>query len=334
MKKILLPFIFALFICQLSIIYAQVPQGLNYQAVARNATGNPIVNSAIAVRISIRDSTASGTVVYSERDTATTNQFGLFTCKVGMGNVISGTFSAISWANGDKYMEVELDPAGGSSYTYMGTTQLLSVPYALYAQSSGNGAGPTGPTGPTGVTGAVGITGDTGPTGPTGIQGIAGPTGNTGAQGITGATGATGVTGATGSGLFAYTQTGATTSLTSTLQNYSGGTVTITVPSSGTIVVEANVWVLLDHTTGTSDQLVLNIGTSATDGGDAYNNVYWTVPSAMPTYPQGNKTFTVRRHFTVTAGTYTYYLNGVMPTGASGNDEFWFANLQAVFYNN
>ena len=81
-----------------------MPQGLNYQAVARNATGNPIVNSAIAVRISIRDSTASGTVVYSERDTATTNQFGLFTCKVGMGNVISGTFSAISWANGDKYM--------------------------------------------------------------------------------------------------------------------------------------------------------------------------------------------------------------------------------------
>ena len=112
---------------------AQAPQVLNYQAVARNAAGVALANSSVAIRVSIHDGTASGTVVYSERDTATTNSFGLFSCKIGAGNVISGTFATINWASGDKYMQVELDPTGGSSYTDMGTSQLLSVPYALQA---------------------------------------------------------------------------------------------------------------------------------------------------------------------------------------------------------
>lgn len=136
MKKILLLIGFIFINYQLSIINAQVPQNMNYQAVARNNAGAPLINSSIAVRISIRDSIAIGTVLYSERDTATTNAFGLFACKVGMGNVISGTFSAINWATNYKYMQVELDPNGGSSYTDMGTTQLLSVPYALHAKSA------------------------------------------------------------------------------------------------------------------------------------------------------------------------------------------------------
>lgn len=117
---------------------AQAPQYVNYQAVARNGTGAPILNSSVAVRVSIRDGAAAGPVLYSERDTATTNAFGLFTCKIGAGNVISGTFNSINWASGDKYMQVELDATGGSSYTDMGTTQLLSVPYALHAATSGN----------------------------------------------------------------------------------------------------------------------------------------------------------------------------------------------------
>lgn len=117
---------------------AQAPQYVNYQAVARNGTGAPILNSSVAVRISIRDGAAAGPVLYSERDTATTNAFGLFTCKIGAGNVISGTFNSINWASGDKYMQVELDATGGSSYTDMGTTQLLSVPYALHAATAGN----------------------------------------------------------------------------------------------------------------------------------------------------------------------------------------------------
>lgn len=112
---------------------AQSPQSLNYQAVARNNSGAPIINSSVALRISIRNTTAGGTVLYSERDTATTNAQGLFTCKIGVGNVISGTFNTIDWSTGDKYMQVELDATGGSSYTDMGTTQLLSVPYALHS---------------------------------------------------------------------------------------------------------------------------------------------------------------------------------------------------------
>jgi len=113
---------------------AQAPESLNYQAVARNAAGSPLINSSVAVRISIHDGNATGTVVYSERDAATTNSFGLFSCAIGTGNVISGTFAGIDWANGTKFMQVELDPTGGSSYTDMGTTQLLSVPYALHAK--------------------------------------------------------------------------------------------------------------------------------------------------------------------------------------------------------
>ena len=157
--------------------YAQAPQQLNYQAVARNNSGAPITNASVAVRISIHDSAAQGPVLYSERDTATTNQFGLFTCQVGAGNVISGTFATINWGAAAKFMQVDLDPTGGSSYTAMGTTQLVSVPYALYAQTSGNGAGPAGATGPTGLTGATGNIGATGPTGANGATGSTGATG-------------------------------------------------------------------------------------------------------------------------------------------------------------
>lgn len=120
-------------------LFAQAPDGINYQAVARNNSGNILANSSVAIRVSIHDGSAVGPVVYAERDTATTNAFGLFTCKIGMGNIISGTFATVDWSSGDKYMQVELDPTGGSSYTDLGTTQLLSVPYALYSKNSGGG---------------------------------------------------------------------------------------------------------------------------------------------------------------------------------------------------
>lgn len=136
MKKILLACISTAFICSSSVMFAQTPQGINYQAVARNSSGNAIANSNVAIKISIRDSTAAGNIVYSERDTATTNQFGLFTCRIGNGNVISGNFALIDWAKGDKFMQVELDATGGSSYTDLGTTQLLSVPYAFHSKTS------------------------------------------------------------------------------------------------------------------------------------------------------------------------------------------------------
>jgi hypothetical protein len=114
--------------------------------------------------------------------------------------------------------------------------------------------------------------------------------------------------------------------------NYEGGTITITVPRSGRIVVEANAWVQLGHVNGADDILWLGIGTSPTDLGDAFGRVAWEIPSAYPSSSATERTFTVRRAFSVAAGTYTYYLNGVMDAGGTGDDQFWFAEMLATFY--
>jgi hypothetical protein len=166
MKKTYLLLIVIIFIK--NPFFAQSPQAIPYQAVARNASGNLIANQAVSLRFSILDGSVSGTLVYKETHSATTNDLGLFNVNVGSGSVVSGTMSGINWGSGTKFMKVEIDPAGGSSYTDMGTQQMLSVPYAMYALTSGNGSGPTGATGPTGNTGATGPTGITGATGPTG----------------------------------------------------------------------------------------------------------------------------------------------------------------------
>ena len=115
--------------------------------------------------------------------------YGLFSVNLGTGTVVTGTFSSISWGTDSYFLETEMDPTNTSTYTSMGTAQMLSVPYALYAATSGNGQGPVGPTGPSGdpgvagPTGATGLTGDTGPTGPIGATGLTGDTGPTGAAG-------------------------------------------------------------------------------------------------------------------------------------------------------
>ncbi len=133
MKKNVL-FLSLVFACLF--VLAQVPQTFPYQAVARDASGNLLANQNIALRFSILDGSSSGTVVYQETQTATTNALGLFNLNIGQGTVVSGTFGGVAWGNSSKYVKVELDPAGGSSYTVMGTSQLLSVPYALYANNA------------------------------------------------------------------------------------------------------------------------------------------------------------------------------------------------------
>jgi len=121
----------ALLLC--ATLSAQVPQAVNYQAIARDASGNPLVNASISVRFTIENGFNPGTPEYQETNKATTNQFGLFTLKIGEGQVVSGVFSGIPWATGDKYLLVEMDPTGGTNYLNMGISQLVSVPYALYA---------------------------------------------------------------------------------------------------------------------------------------------------------------------------------------------------------
>lgn len=175
--------------------FAQVPQSMNYQAVVRDNTGNEIVSQNVGARFTVRDGSSLGTIVYRETKLLTTNQFGLITHAVGTGTVVSGTFSGINWGTADKYLQVEVDVTGGANYADMGTAQLISVPYALYAANSP--AGVTGATGPTGSDGAPGLNGLPGGIGATGVTG---PTGVTGVNGVTGPTGAQGATGATGPG--------------------------------------------------------------------------------------------------------------------------------------
>jgi hypothetical protein len=118
--------------------YSQVPQGIGYQAVAFNSSGNPVVNGTVGVKISILDNSISGTVVYSETHLKSTNSQGLFNLNIGQGTPASGTFSTINWGTISKFLKVEVDTAGGTNYTNVGTNQLMSVPYSLYSKESEN----------------------------------------------------------------------------------------------------------------------------------------------------------------------------------------------------
>ena len=117
-------------------LWAQTPQLLNYQAVARNSTGQIIPSQNVGVRFSVLEGSVNGTELYKETHSTTTNNFGLFTLFIGGGTVATGTFSSIDWSTGTKFLKVEIAPAGGTNYTVQGTTQLLSVPYALYAEKT------------------------------------------------------------------------------------------------------------------------------------------------------------------------------------------------------
>lgn len=186
-----------------SVAQAIPPEGINYQAVARNSTGGILSGATLDVQFSIHDVSATGTIIFSETQTVTTNAFGIFTAIIGSVSTVS--FSAIDWSINEKFLEVSIDDTGGGSFISMGASKMMSVPYALYAKTAGGAIGPTGPIGPTGTigatgpTGADGATGLTGPTGAVGATGITGPTGLAGATGITGATGVAGATGITGS---------------------------------------------------------------------------------------------------------------------------------------
>jgi uncharacterized protein (TIGR02145 family) len=107
--------------------------------VARNASGTVLPNQTVTLRFSLRNASSNGTIVYQETQTATTSNIGLFNVNIGEGTVSAGTFAGIDWSNGAKFMQVELDPQGGNAFIDMGTQQMLSVPYALYANAAGNG---------------------------------------------------------------------------------------------------------------------------------------------------------------------------------------------------
>jgi uncharacterized protein (TIGR02145 family) len=117
---------------------AQSPGSFTYQAVIRDNTGTPITETEIAIRISLLQGTSSGTVSYMETHSIHTNKYGLVNLSIGDGTVISGNINDINWATGPYFIKVEIDLSGGSNYTEISTSQILSVPYALYAKTAGN----------------------------------------------------------------------------------------------------------------------------------------------------------------------------------------------------
>lgn len=121
--------------------FAQSPQKMSYQCVVRNSAGALVANQSVGIKITILQGSASGTVVYQEtyNPNPQTNANGLVTVEIGGGVELSGTFSAINWASGTYFLKTETDPTGGSNYTISGTSQLLSVPYALHAKTAENG---------------------------------------------------------------------------------------------------------------------------------------------------------------------------------------------------
>ena len=200
--------------------FGQAPEAFKYQAVVRNAGGVILTNQAVGYQLTILQGSPSGTAAYTETFSPTTSGYGLVNLEIGTGTT-TDDFTIIDWANGPYFMETAVDITGGTSYVVMGTSQLMSVPYALYAKTSGSSTpGPIGPQGPAGndgvdgndgadgAAGSQGVPGNDGAAGAAGSQGVPGndgvvgpqgPAGNDGVDGNDGNDGATGATGATGS---------------------------------------------------------------------------------------------------------------------------------------
>lgn len=200
--------------------FAQVPQGVNFQGIARDASGLALQQgTVIGLRLSVLQGSATGNTVYSEEfPSVTLDRGGLFNVVFGKGSPIVGSFTGINWQGANKWLRIEMRQGSGT-YLTLNTTEMMSVPYAQHA---GNGIGSAtvnaqgqlvltysngttvtagnvvGPQGPSGVAGAQGQTGPAGPQGPVGPSGPQGPAGATGAQGPAGPAGATGPQGPVG----------------------------------------------------------------------------------------------------------------------------------------
>ncbi len=143
MKKQILLAAVAFFL-SMGTLFAQAPEKFNYQGVARDAAGQALAGQGIKLRLSIRTGSATGTVLYTEDHSVTTNAYGLYNVEVGDGAPVTGTFGAVNWGStASRYLQVRIDPNGGSSFTSVGSTQLLSVPYSLYAANGWKTTGNT-----------------------------------------------------------------------------------------------------------------------------------------------------------------------------------------------
>ncbi|MBT7895768.1 MAG: hypothetical protein HN564_02110, partial [Flavobacteriales bacterium] len=135
MKKLLI-----LLLCLPLLFFGQVPQGVGYQGVATDALGIELVNQSISIRASVLSSSATGTIEWQETHNTSTDTFGLFNLTIGQGtttgNGAQTNFADISWGSNTHFLKIEMDVNGGTNYSHMGTNQMMSVPYALYAENA------------------------------------------------------------------------------------------------------------------------------------------------------------------------------------------------------
>jgi hypothetical protein len=185
-----------------SVAFGQAPHAMSYQAVVRNSSNALVTNAPIGMKVSILQGSATGTEVFVETHATTTNANGLATVEIGNGTMVSGSMATVIWTAGPFFIKTETDPNGGTDYTITGVTQMMSVPYALYAETAGSSTpgpqGPAGVAGPEGPMGPMGLNGDMGAAGPQGEAGVAGPEGPMGPMGLTGPDGAMGPDGPAG----------------------------------------------------------------------------------------------------------------------------------------
>jgi len=248
--------ILAVALLTIGLTNAQSPNKMSYQAVVRNADNVLVQNHPIGMQISILQGSATGTPVYVETQTTSTNANGLVSIKIGEGTVVTGTFSEIDWSIGNYFIKTEIDPQGGTAYTISGTSELTSVPYALFSATGVKGQqgiqgekgdvgdkgdkgdagdiGLTGAKGDSGIMGLQGIQGfkgdkgDKGDTGVMGLQGIQGLKGDTGVMGLQGIQGLKGDTGVIGNGIVnSWIKWTGVTSVASALASDDGSNITI-----------------------------------------------------------------------------------------------------------
>ena len=186
--------------------FSQSPLGINYQAVLRNSTGGLVANTTVGYKLDIRKSSPTGSIVYSERHTPLSNAQALINIIIGGGTALQGSFSTINWGVGPYFLVSSVDFSGGSNYQNFGSQQLMSVPYALYANTAGAAInkwhyGTSTPTSSLGTDGDYYLQTSTGSvfyntsgswgvigniSGPQGVAGPQGPAGSIGTQGATG----------------------------------------------------------------------------------------------------------------------------------------------------
>ncbi|MBU2948821.1 hypothetical protein [Zobellia uliginosa] len=135
--------LFAFMLLAVLEISAQAPEKMSYQAIIRSSDNSLVLDAPVNLKIIVRQGSVNGTSAYEESHSATTNANGLVSLEIGAGNRISGAFKDIPWSNGPFFIETQVDPNGGSNYSIIGVSQLLSVPYALYAKYAENITGAT-----------------------------------------------------------------------------------------------------------------------------------------------------------------------------------------------